>query len=258
MDRDYMRERRDADSGNAFRPPEARSDSLLWILLFWVVVLFLLFKAFSWWEQRAHPTRRSAPSLASQHVEAERLPSHSVGFGAERAGSLPRERTCIRNGVTIPWDDRCTVDFSMPRSGSGGNRQAAAPEQTNTAPASTPGEIYLCKAYDGGTFWAQAHCNRHRAHIDRIVRVPAGLPFDQQVHIAEQQRDATRAASIAAMPRTVQQEHPAAASRVQCAALEQEIERIDARARQPLTAYEQDRLAERRKQVRDAQFRIRC
>jgi len=47
------------------------------------------------------------------------------------------------------------------------------------------GTIYLCKAYNGSTFWAQAHCNQHNALIERIENV-ADVPWDQQVQQAEQ------------------------------------------------------------------------
>lgn len=48
--------------------------------------------------------------------------------------------------------------------------------------------IYLCRAYDGGTFWSSAHCNQHKALIERIANVPEGMSFDLQVNIAQQQR----------------------------------------------------------------------
>ena len=50
--------------------------------------------------------------------------------------------------------------------------------------------IYLCKDYGGGTFWASTTCGNHKALIDRIVNVPGGLTFNQQVQIAEGQRNA--------------------------------------------------------------------
>jgi hypothetical protein len=47
------------------------------------------------------------------------------------------------------------------------------------------GTIYLCRAYNGSTFWAQAHCSKHNALIERIESV-ADVPWDQQVQQAEQ------------------------------------------------------------------------
>lgn len=53
-----------------------------------------------------------------------------------------------------------------------------------SGPASSA-TIYLCEAYNGSTFWAQAHCSKHNALIDRIETV-ADVPWDQQVQQAEQ------------------------------------------------------------------------
>ena len=50
--------------------------------------------------------------------------------------------------------------------------------------------IYHCKDYGGGTFWANTACSNHKALIDRIATVPGGLTFNQQVRIAEGQRNA--------------------------------------------------------------------
>lgn len=51
--------------------------------------------------------------------------------------------------------------------------------------------IYLCRAYNGATFWAKQHCNQHNALIDRIESV-AAVPWEQQVQQAEQSRDRRR------------------------------------------------------------------
>jgi len=53
------------------------------------------------------------------------------------------------------------------------------------------GEVFLCKSYGGGTFWSGVHCSAYNALIERIVSVPDGMPFDQQVQLAEQDRAAT-------------------------------------------------------------------
>lgn len=48
--------------------------------------------------------------------------------------------------------------------------------------------IYLCKAYNGSTFWAKQHCREHSALIERIESV-ADVPWDQQVEQAKGSRD---------------------------------------------------------------------
>jgi len=44
--------------------------------------------------------------------------------------------------------------------------------------------IYLCKAYNGSTFWTNGTCSSRNAFIDRIENV-ADVPFDQQVEQAQ-------------------------------------------------------------------------
>ena len=56
------------------------------------------------------------------------------------------------------------------------------------AGSSQAGTIYLCKAYNGATFWSCAHCNQHNALVERIEYVADGIPWDQQVQQAEQAR----------------------------------------------------------------------
>jgi hypothetical protein len=58
-----------------------------------------------------------------------------------------------------------------------------------TAGSAHAATIYLCRAYNGATFWAQAHCSKHNALIDRIEQV-ADVPWEQQVQQAEQAKAA--------------------------------------------------------------------
>lgn len=57
---------------------------------------------------------------------------------------------------------------------------------------------------------------------------------------------------------SAQAETPHLLKKQRCNYLDEQIKWIDARARQPLSAGEQDWLAARRKEYRDEQFRIRC
>lgn len=61
--------------------------------------------------------------------------------------------------------------------------------------------IYYCKAYAGGNFWSTAVCSSQKALIDRTATVPDGMPFDQQVNIAQSQLNA---ATILNAPLTYQ------------------------------------------------------
>lgn len=81
--------------------------------------------------------------------------------------------------------------------------------------------IYLCKAYNGSTFWAKAHCNQHNALIERIVSVPDGMPFEQQV-------EGARAGVNSAQARQQSEENHAQRNQ-RCAQLQRERNQIDGR-----------------------------
>ncbi len=123
------------------------------------------------------------------------------------------------------------------------------------------GSIYLCKAYAGGTFWASNHCNQHNALIERIANVPDGLPFDQQVNIANQQRQSaasTTTNTVTINTTTVTNNNSAAGHLAECKALDASITQYDAMARQPQTGQMQDWITGEKKKARDRQFRIHC
>jgi len=121
--------------------------------------------------------------------------------------------------------------------------------------------LYLCRAYSGGTFWSQAHCNQHNALIERIVSVPDSLPFDQQVALGEQQRSAMAAnaarqnstVTTTTTKRNIQPDRTA-----ECSALAASIEHYDAMARQPQSGQMQDWITAQRKKARDRQFQLKC
>jgi hypothetical protein len=113
--------------------------------------------------------------------------------------------------------------------------------------------IYRCKAYSGGIFWSSAHCGTQQALIDRMVTVPNGLPFEQQVQIAEGQR-------VAAM--TLYDQKPSAEVQRsdQCLALKRERETIESRYTnwqwQPLEVINPDQT--RMRGLRAEQARLGC
>lgn len=95
--------------------------------------------------------------------------------------------------------------------------------------------IYLCKAYNGSTFWAQAHCNTYNALIERIETV-ADVPWDQQVEQAQRSRD--RAVG------TTNRQLSAAATGQYCDRLASELYEIESRYSkgqwQPVSIVNQD------------------
>ena len=120
--------------------------------------------------------------------------------------------------------------------------------------------LYLCRAYSGGNFWSQAHCNQHNALIERIVSVPDSLPFDQQVALGEQQRSSMAAntskqsSTVTTITRQTNQPDRTA----ECSALAASIQQYDAMARQPQSGQTQDWITAQRKKARDRQFQIKC
>jgi hypothetical protein len=241
-DRDYMRERhrnhfnRTTDRPRPFSPPE-QSTSLLLIIGFWMILAFVLYKGYGWWQDKQQDDRaaRQAAAMQSQMAHrAEREPQRT-----DVQESLVRVQPTTRSAAPAPV--RALSEDSR--------QQSAAP--------STGGTIFLCKAYNGGTFWAQAHCNQHNALIDSMVSVPAGLPFEQQVQIAQQHRQAM-AQTIYAAPAPDATPDPSVANRAQCKSLDARVEQLDAMARQPHSAQTQDWIRGERKAARDRQFALRC
>lgn len=79
--------------------------------------------------------------------------------------------------------------------------------------------IYMCKAYNGSTFWSSATCSKHNALIDRIETV-ADVPWDQQVQQAEANK-ARREGRV--------QQAPQIDSAQYCAQLANELYEIESR-----------------------------
>ncbi|WP_367849578.1 hypothetical protein [Rhodoferax sp. WC2427] len=117
--------------------------------------------------------------------------------------------------------------------------------------------LYLCQSYGGGQFWALEHCSQRSALVERMESVPAGMPFDQQVELAQGQR--AKSAALAAPPvQTTRIESHTPSKASQCTELEGRIRYLDSWARAGGNASTMDWIANERKQSRDQQFRIRC
>jgi hypothetical protein len=223
-DRDYMRERDRArrDSDRPFTPPST-SAGWPWTLLIWLVAGFVLFKLYV----KHEPSQHQAPAKTVR-IQQQEL----------QAGTASRAEVD---------EERASAEVA---------RQPPPTTTRNATPSSNT--IYLCRAYNGGTFWAQAHCNQHNALIERIAYVPPDLPFDQKVAIATEQRRHS-AAMIQNDIRIAQtSEGRSASPHNECKALDARIVQFDALARQPQSAQMQDWIASQRKEARDRQFRLRC
>lgn len=117
--------------------------------------------------------------------------------------------------------------------------------------------LYMCRSYGGGSFWTNTHCRQQNALVERMVTVPDGLPFDQQVRLGEQARaegqrllDASPARPVTTTNTQVTQN--------ECAAIDARIQYLDQVARHPLPGPTQDAVAAERRGLRDRQFQLRC
>jgi hypothetical protein len=120
--------------------------------------------------------------------------------------------------------------------------------------------IYLCQSYGGGQFWTREHCAQRDALVERMETVPSGMPFEQQVEMAQNQRNSAQARSVPPPPSFQPPQAYAAQPglQAQCQALDQRVERLDAQARAGGRPHYMDRIAHERKEARDLQFRLRC
>jgi len=118
-------------------------------------------------------------------------------------------------------------------------------------------EIYRCKSYGGGIFWSREHCRERDALVDRIASVPGGMGFERQVKLAEQgvrttERDVARASTL--NPREQQalrtQARAEARHQKKCQKLQAELNLLESRARQGLTARQRTRWQTRQEKLK--------
>lgn len=248
QDRDYMHER-----GRRDRPftPASSSSLPLWFMVLVVAgAAFGLFKGYDWLLER----RVRAPAAQAQGPAHEPFQVQPPEVSPAPAPVSPPSHwvRCRINGQTLYSDTQCPANTET------GRAPPDAPPSTAVASSAQVRTLYHCKSYRGDTFWASTHCNQHRALVDRTVSVPAHLPFEQQVRMAQSQRWAAAQLQSATSTTTVITNVVVADKKDECLSLKQRIEQMDARARQPQSAQEQDRLRDQRKQARDRQFALRC
>lgn len=244
QDREYLHRREPP-----FSPPDA-GPSTLTIVLLLVAVVFALFKGYEWLlEQRA--TKRHAVRPPTVAVEPQ-LPAVSPEITPQV--QAPAWTRCEVAGRVMYSDNACLV---LPQGTGARPASAQSVQQAPTESASHTTTLYHCKAYNGATFWASSHCNQHQALVDRLVSVPSTLPFKQQVALAETNRSAA-AAQASNNATSYGSSGVDTSNRVECQALNEQVARWDAMARQPQTGQMQDWIREQRKKARDRQFALRC
>jgi hypothetical protein len=132
--------------------------------------------------------------------------------------------------------------------------------------------LYLCKSFaGGGQFWSASHCSKTNALVEKVVSVPDGLGFDQQVAAAERSvaqppaapaAPATPAARYAAPGATPALNAASAAARhaplAECGALAAQLKQLDIELRSATGPEKQKPLVDRKHKVLERRFELRC
>lgn len=136
------------------------------------------------------------------------------------------------------------------------------------AEAEAPGQIYRCRAYGGGQFWSEQHCQQHGALVERIESVPAGMSFERQVKVAEQGSGrSAKAVSASRAGRSeqalIEREAKARAReqvrlQARCARWQAELERQQGYSRQKLTARRQEFIRNKQQLLREQREQAGC
>lgn len=199
-------------------PLEPGIMSTRWIAIFFVVFAFILYMSASWSRQH-EPPRPEAP-------EVEAAPN------AQPKSAL--------SGPLLPEKQE--------------PQRAAAPPSPQLDHQNHITSVSKCVA-NGITTYTDGPC----APGAKVTTVRASSLHNIADSVRVDPSPAPPPEVIAqAAPPSSQAESPLELKKLRCTHLDERIKWIDARARQPLSAGEQDWLAARRKDHRDEQFRIRC
>lgn len=226
-DRDYMRERRRPGDRSVFAPPEPTFRSTLQYIWWFVCVAYISVKVLHWWAEKHQPPQAQVPAPVALEKPATQ----------QMAKRYPQ--------LTGNWDPNRSIPVQTP--------PAAPPLNARTiTKCVTNGRVtFSDSACEAGASTSQIATSGNRNVVDStpviVARTPPPEPVRQVVA-----NDVSPSAASSTGP------DPAAARIAECAFHDQAIQSIDARARQPLSAYEQDWLSGKRKEHRDAQFRLRC
>lgn len=221
-DRDYMRDRHrdDISSSRPFGPPEPSVGLTLWMILLITGLAYGSFKLWTWLN-----VKNSAPATQTSTVAPPASPS--------KVRSHP--------GLTGNWDP---------------NREVVATPPPASQQDSQTHVVIKC-IVNGTTLYVQSE-SECMAHAKKTV-----LVINSNQNLSDAVLPALETTSppihvVQAAPAQQPTVDPNVQKKARCQAYEEEIKYVDARARQPISAGEQDDLAERRKKARDAQFRLRC
>lgn len=230
FDRDYMHERRrtSASERSVFTPPESDRigffsglAAVILILIVWAIV-----KAYHFWQER-YIVSPHAPLLTTNH----------------KSTPPQQEQPQRRNPqLTGNWDPASQAGHTQ--------SPATSSRETSVIKCVSAGKV----TFSDGPCEAGAQASTVRIQRTNIADAPLPPKIQQPTEAAPQ------TTVVVQQPPAIVVEQPDAAvlRQQECAAIESTINNIDARARQPLSAWEQDDLRSRRKQLRDRQFALHC
>lgn len=124
-----------------------------------------------------------------------------------------------------------------------------------SAGSPTENLVFLCKRYDGQSFWAAMPCHQYqKAMLEREVRVPADLSWKEQVAYARKVRNEAEALQVP--PRVRVTSAPKAVPN--CERFQQALERNASAARAGGSARYMDRLNDERRKLFAEKWRAGC
>jgi len=120
--------------------------------------------------------------------------------------------------------------------------------------------LNLCKVpASKQTWWLSDTCASRGWTLMRTERVPANIPWAQQLEVARGKHREAEALKTPAPVARHSDNNSGKNERIrECEQLNKQIENIDNRARRGVSAHESNRLREERRELRDKQYRLRC
>jgi hypothetical protein len=222
-DRDYMRERQNHRAG-PFSPPEPSAGMTIWMVLLFVVLTYAAYRTWQFWQPKL-------PTAVVKTVPVE--------------AAAESQKPIAHPSLTGNWDPNRIVERPAP-----------------AAQSTTAVHVVTKCVVNGVTLYAESaeDCAAHAkkllpVRIDPTQNLVDGLPPDVPQAPIPPPAQAVQAGPVPSLSPAAD---PNVIKKAQCLDYEEEIKWIDARARQPLSAWEQDQLAAKRKRARDEQFRLRC
>ena len=196
--------------------------SILLAVLTWLSILFLLYKAFLWWEVQRKPIPQSLQQGTVVAPLANTKPQEAIALPPRTYRHLEQSPLAFDSSTTDKRTVRkCVVDGHI----SFTDRPCPNGAITSSVTVST-------------------------ANVGTIAPIAPIAPPEPVMQIRQQ-------VVIAQVPNT-QAQSSFATKQVECAYFEMEIKRIDEAARQPQSGQAQDVLSEERKKVRSRQFALHC